>query len=215
MECCVGVILSVLAFRESDQIATVFTPGGILKFFIKRKRSPALSVLVEGEFVYALRKGDMHRFCDGTIVQQNLRLRERLENLEAAGKLVQAIQKSQMPGKAAPRLYQLFCYFLRMIPEVERPMDLASLFLIKTLKHEGLFQQMARCSACEQAPKAWYAGERFCREHAPKGALELSPKEEKLLLDIAEKRSLKELLASSLASVQEPVSTLFNQTFIY
>lgn len=214
MERCVGVILSVLDFRESDRIATVFSPEGIIKFFVKRQRTPLLAVLNEGEFVYAAGRGEMHRMRDITVLEQHVRLRERLENLEAAGKLVQAIQRSQMPGKAAPQLYQLFCYFLRMIPDVERPLDLAALFLIKTLKHEGLFQLLERCSVCENAPLARYGGERFCKEHAPTGALKLTFQEEKELTELAEGRSLKELLDKPIA-LHNQIVQFFYQTFNY
>ncbi|MCC5831694.1 MAG: DNA repair protein RecO [Chlamydiales bacterium] len=212
MERCFGVVLSVLDFRESDQIVTLFTPGGIIKFFVKRRRSPLVAVLNEGEFVYVAGRGEMHRLRDGTILEQHGRLRERLENLEAAGKLVQAIRKSQMPGKAAPHLYQLFCYFLRVIPEVERPLDVAALFLVKTLKHEGIFQLLERCSLCENPPLARYGGERFCREHAPIEAVELSMEEEKRLQELAEGRSLKELLAKPI-ELHEQISLFFNQIF--
>jgi len=214
MDRCVGVVLSVLAFRESDQIVTVFSPGGLIKFFVKRRRSPLLTTLTEGEFVYVVGRGDMHRFRDGTILEQHLKLRDRFESLEAAGKLAQAILKSQMPGKVAPHLYQLFCYFLRIIPAVEQPGDLVSLFQVKTMKHEGLFQQLNRCSVCEKAPNFRYGGERFCPEHAPRGALELTREEEKRLSELAEGRSLKELLAKP-DELHEPISTLFNQAFNY
>lgn len=213
MNRCVGVVLSVLAFRESDQIVTVFSPGGLIKFFVKRKRSPLFSVLTEGEFVYLAGQGEMHRFRDGTILQQHLKLRERFESLEAAGRLVQAIQKSQLPGKAAPQLYELFCYFLRMIPEVEHPLDLASIFLVKTLKYEGLLQQQKHCSICKKLSQARYGGERFCLEHAPNGALELSSEDEERLTTWAEGRSLKKLLEIHVP--WDCISTFFNQAFTY
>ncbi len=212
MNTCVGVVLSVLAFQESDQIVTVFSPSGIVKFFVKRKRSPLLSALTEGEFVYAAGRGDMNKFRDGSILEQHLKLRDRLENLEAAGKLVQAVMQSQMPGKAAPHLYQLFCYCLRMIPEVERPLDLAALFLVKTLKHEGLFQQLQRCTACEKNPSSRYGGERYCAEHAPRGSLKLNYEEEERLIELANGRSLKELLAKPLEQHAQ-ITTLFDQEF--
>jgi len=212
MEHCVGVVLSVLAFRESDQIVTIFSPEGLIKLFVKRKRLPLMAPLTEGEFLFVAGRGDLYRFRDGTILNQNLKLRERLENLEAASRLVQAILKSQWPGKDAPRLYHLFCYFLRLIPEVEQPEELASVFFVKTLKHEGLFQQTDRCCVCEKEPNSRFGGERFCKEHAPIEALQLTAQEEKRLVEIAEGRSLKELLTEPFEQ-HDQVATLFDQAF--
>jgi len=212
MEHCVGVVLSVLAFRESDQIVTIFSPEGLIKLFVKRKRLPLMVPLTEGEFLFVAGRGDLYRFRDGTILNQNLKLRERLENLEAASRLVQAILKSQWPGKGAPRLYHLFCYFLRLIPEVEQPEELASVFLVKTLKHEGLLQQTDRCCVCEKEPNSRFGGERFCEEHAPKAALQFTAQEEKRLVEIAEGRSLKELLTEPFEQ-HDQVATLFDQAF--
>lgn len=198
MERCLGIVLSILSFKESDRIATVFTPGGLVKFIIKQKNTPLIAVLTEGEFHFITGRSDLLRFREGSILNQHLELRARLECIEAAGKMAQAILKSQLPGKAVPHLYQLFCYCLRMLPACERPQDLLSLFLIKTLKHEGLLQTEPCCSFCEEQPTLRFGGERFCKEHAPKEALKFTEEEERELFQLAEGRSLKEILIKPL-----------------
>lgn len=212
MNRCVGVVLSVLDLNESDRIATVFSPSGLIKFFVKRNRGSLLTILTEGEFVYVAGKSDLHHFRDGTILNQNIRLRERLENMEAAGYLVRALLKSQFPGKTAPHLYQLFCYLLQMIPQVESPSELAAIFLIKTLVHEGLFQKSLHCTVCQKPPLARFGGERFCLEHAPEGALEISSADEGYLATIVEGRSLNNLLTNKIELISI-ANTLFNQSF--
>ncbi len=213
VERCFGIVLSVLDFREKDQIVTVFSPGGLIKFFIRGKRSPLMVCLTEGEFVYAEGRGELNRFRDGTIINQNLRLRERFESLEAAGRVVRGVLQSQLLGKAAPDLYQLMRFILRMLPDVEHPEDLATIFLIKALKHEGLFQQSHQCSLCDGATASLrYGGERFCTQHAPLEALKLTDLEERRLVEVAEGRVLKELLTQPLG-LQRHVDTLFSQAF--
>ncbi|MCH9627346.1 MAG: DNA repair protein RecO [Chlamydiales bacterium] len=157
-------------------------------------------------------RGDLHRFRDGTIHQQNLRLRERYENIEAAGTCVQAILKSQWPGKPAPHLYNLFHYFLKKIPEVERPLDLATIFLTKTLKHEGLLQQTESCAFCDKKPTHRFGGERVCSIHAGTSALQLIEQEERLFMRIAEGRSLTELLEHPI-KINSQIAQLFEQAF--
>ncbi|MEZ5315384.1 MAG: DNA repair protein RecO [Chlamydiales bacterium] len=212
MKSCIGIVLSVLDFQENGRILTVFSPNGLMKFVAKKRHSPLFTVLNQGEFVYAIGKGELHRFWDGKILSQYLALRERLESLETAGILVRGIQKSQMLGKPAPQLYQLFCYCLHAISTVDNPFDIASIFLVKTMKHEGLFQTLNQCSICQLPPSLRYGGERFCAHHGPKGALELTLEEEKWLIKFTEGRSLKQLLIEP-TNLLDKITILFNQTF--
>ncbi len=212
VEKCTGIVLSVLDFKESDQIATLFSPGGLVKIFVKRRRLPIITPLTEGEFHYVTGRGDLHRFRDGTIHQQNLRLRERYENIEAAGICVQAILKSQWPGKPAPHLYNLLRYFLHKIPEVERPLDLATIFLTKTLKHEGLLQQTESCAFCDVKPSHRFGGERVCSIHAGPKALQLTEQQEAFFMQIAEGRSLSDLLNHPI-EINTQIAQLFEQAF--
>lgn len=211
MDRCIGVILSILAFRENDTIATLFSNRGILKLMIKTKRPPP-PVFTEYEFLFKLGQGELARYRDGSILNQHLQLRDRFENLEAAGKLAQAILKSQMPGKAAPDLYQLFSYFLCQIPQTETPEDLVAIFLLKTLKHEGLLQQHPHCSVCSLKPSYRFGGERYCKAHAPPPALYFTDEEERQLICLSEGRCLGQLLSQPI-SLHAPIATLFDQVF--
>lgn len=205
-----GVILSVLDFREKNRIATIFSPEGLVK--LVGQRSSLLTALTEGEFLFTEGRGDLGKLRDGTILDQHLRLRKRFESLEAAGKMAQAVLKTQWPGKEAPQLFHLFKTLLRLIPEVEQPEELTSIFLVKTMKHEGVLQLLDQCSYCERQPCKRFGGERFCQEHAPEGALELSEEEEKQLNQIAEERSSKRL-TGQLKGLYKPIESLFNQVF--
>lgn len=207
-----GTVLSTLPFQEEQQIATLFSPDGILKLFLTQRYAALTLSFTEGEFLCTLGKGTLYRLREGSILFQHLRLRERLENLEAAGLLAQAVLKSQWPGKAAPALYHLFSSLLRSIPDQEDPSLVASLFQVKTWKHEGVLQQTNRCSLCDQLPRWRFGGERFCHDHAPLHALSLNEEEEEELRLLAEGRSLRQLLAHPIR-IKEKIARLFDQTF--
>ena len=207
MQKSVGIVLSTLSLKESDQILTLFSPEGLLKIFVKRRRLTLATLLTEGEFVFELGRGDLVRFRDGTILDQHLSLRERLESLEVAGELTQAVLRSQWQGKSSPRLYALFRHLLQKIPHIEAPQKLVSLFLLKVLRHEGELQLSGGCSVCGSAPTHRYGGERFCSLDAPRGSLEVSDEEEKRLEHLAQTRSLESVEELPLAQA------LFNQVF--
>lgn len=200
-----GIVLDTLPFRDKDLIVTLLTAEGLVKFFYRRRQ--IISPLIEGEFLLTKGRGDLYRFSDMTILDQHTRLRERLENLEAAGLMIRAVLRSQDPDRECPGIFLLFRKLLNELPESKDPMQLAHLFLLKVLIHEGLLQLDEQCSMCKTPPTYRFGGERFCATHAPRGALELTQDEEKSLVHLAKLRSLKEMASAPY------ITTLFDHAF--
>lgn len=185
-----GIVLHSIPFKEYDKILTLFTPShGILKIFAKGGRAksmqqhPYVTPLARGEYLLAVKKQGLASLHDATLISYPYALRESLPCLEASVKMSQALLSSQWEGKAAPRIFFLFCYFLERLSESQTPETLASTFLLKILSHEGLLEEGGRCSLCQTALQESFRfqGERFCKKEAPLEALLFSKEEEQSL----------------------------------
>lgn len=138
-----GIVLRSTFYAEVDRIITLLTPAGICKLFVKGRRRPDLRLqalttpFTRGEYLFEVRKSDLYRFVDGTVHEQHLALRDCLEKLNTAQKMVDALLKSQWPNNPSKELYHLFAFFLKKTCETPH---LLPFFLIKLLKHEGLLE---------------------------------------------------------------------------
>lgn len=211
-----GIVLHTTPFKEYDKILTLFTPRmGLLKLFAKGSKqgffaqNGLTSPLTIGEYLFTQGREGLHNLRDGAILSQNLALRNKLETLQAAEKLVQALYKSQWPGKSAPKLYSLLRLFLEKLPCTEDPQTLSSAFLLKILKHEGQFQHNP-----SQGQTCRYGGECYTPDLAPFGALFLSAEEENSLFFMLNCRSLQRLLSLSISTeLASKIDILFEQVF--
>ena len=214
---CEAFVLQALPFKEIDRILTLFSPQGLIKLFAKGKKrdlfhfAALTSPLTCAEFLYSLGRKDLHRFHEGSIIDQNIRLRERYETVMAAEKMVRALLDSQWIGKPAPHLFHLFFLFIQHLPSFKDPTSLATTFFIKLLAHEGVLH------ICEENSSNGiyrYAGERYSSKEAPSGAIPFSEAEEALLIQLATCRSLAQLMELHCAiPFQEKIETLVHQTF--
>jgi hypothetical protein len=121
-----------------------------------------------------------------------------------------AILKSQWQGKGAPRLFQLFSLFLDYLPKSSQPSTLATIFLLKILKHEGILQ------VCFPSQRGYrFAGEVYEEKEAPLGALCFSQHEEELLARMALARSLVEIADKKLSDeLEKKINSLFSQSLM-
>lgn len=210
-----AVVLQSFPFKEYDRILTLFSPLGILKLFVKGRKRDYLqltalsSPLTHGEFHYTLGRRELHRMNDGTIINQNLRIRECFGAWTSAEKMVSALLLSQWPGKPATRLFQLFTRVLSYLPESADPQSLSTAFLLKILRHEGVLEL---CTPLQ--PTSRFAGERYSPTDAPQGALSFSEEEEETLAELALSRSLTHLSEQKLSSeFHQKIGALFSQAF--
>lgn len=211
-----AIVLHALPFKEYDRILTLFSPQGLLKLFVKGKKKEYLkvvaltSVLTHGEYHFTLGRKELHRLSDGTILNQHLRIRDRFETLLAAERMIKALLQSQWPGKPAPKLFQLFCLLMDHLPNVNDPSALATAFLLKVLRHEGILQL---CTPLKSAFR--FAGERYSKEEAPPGALSITEEEEELLTELALCRTLSQIAEHPLSvEFQQKIEHLFTQSFL-
>lgn len=170
-----GVILETINFQDYDQIITVFTlEEGLIKLIVKNansfraKKGAVLAPLTKAEFIYKKGKSNIWKCQEVSLIKTHLELRQNLAWLEAGCGLMRAILSSQMEHKPAPDLYRLLTSYLAKAHEIQ-PEALLSSFILKILRHEGLFVPLAYCAACLQPMDSVYVadGESYCKKDAP------------------------------------------------
>lgn len=138
-----GIVLRSTIYKETHRIVTLFTSEvGLISLMVKGVKTPERMVLLtpfsQIEVFFRKKLSDLFVLKDGSLISDNLFLREKWDYLETAGKMGQMILHSQMPGKPAPLLYALFLACLKQMPKFEEPAPLLLLFYLKLLTHEGL-----------------------------------------------------------------------------
>ncbi|MBS4169132.1 DNA repair protein RecO [Parachlamydia sp. AcF125] len=216
-----GLILKTVPYGEGHHILNVFSKeNGLIALFAKKRKkvSPSLlSPLVQAEFVIRQGKGELYPCEEISPLASFLKIRERIETLEAAFQILNALLASQYPHKPAPHLYLLLIRYLHALPHSLNANSLATSFLLKTLRHEGVFGLSNSCATCQlplESESYIFEGETFCFEHSPSHALSLNKEELNSLLFLASCRILPEIsVYAPPASLYQKTLDLFYQTF--
>lgn len=217
-----ALVLQILPFQDEHLIVTLFTHRlGLIKTLIKYRRKVQPPTLLEplswGEFTLYKQKSDLYHFREGTLLDNHFFLRTHLSILQAAGKMISALLKTQLPEKPAGALLALILSFFQLLPIAENPQSIVAIFYLKLLKHEGLLQTNKQCAGCGIPINHFlrYQGELYCKEHAPLAHLIFDATEEETLLKISESKKSKELLEKQLSSeCINKIYELFEQTYI-
>jgi len=138
-----GIVLRSTIYKENHRIVTLFTQeAGLISLMVKGVKTPERLVLLtpfsQIEVFFRKKLSDLYLLKDGSLIADNLFLREKWDYLETAGKMAQIILHSQMPGKPSPLLYALFLACLKQLPQFDEPAPLLLLFYLKLLTHEGI-----------------------------------------------------------------------------
>jgi DNA repair protein RecO (recombination protein O) len=184
-----GIVLRAFDYKDRQKIVTLFTlEAGMISLIMKgfsRKNYRMLSLstpLSRVEVHFKRGKSDLFRYIDGTVLDEHLELRKQLDFLQTAGSLAQTILQSQLPGKSAPSLYQLFRSYLKQVPTFSHPQLLLVSFHLKLLRHEGLLALSEQCSLCSKTPaRRLLQGESICSSHSSLAGTEFSTDEWALL----------------------------------
>lgn len=196
-----AIVLKVVPYKERDAILTLFSlEEGLTKLFCKGRSRPqprdlALqTALTHARFIYSKGKRDLGQMRGGEILNQHLKLRSSYEKLQVAEEMSHALLQVLNPENPTPALFALFLASLRMVQTLEHPENLLSVFLLKILRYEGLWQESANCSICNDSnPTYRYGGARFCKTCALQGSLECSADDEALLEKLLYSRQLEEI----------------------
>lgn len=190
-----GIVLHIIKYGEYDQILTVFTrEEGVIKLILKggssRKKMSA-DLLMRAEFIYLPRQNSLMTCREWALITPYLQLRKSLACLEGACALAKALLSSQCEQKPAPQLYELLICYLERLPIARQPEALVASFLLKILRHEGLFGLTPHCCVCRQDLIDHYIfkGESYCERDQPLQAIAMGPFEAEKLFILAFSRS--------------------------
>jgi DNA repair protein RecO (recombination protein O) len=213
-----GIILQTLNFQDFDQIATVFTPMGLIKLIIKganhSRRNPSKpSPMALGEFVYTQGKSELFKCLEFSLTKQYSAIRTSLSALEAACDILHAIIESQLPHKPAPDLYHLILWTFGKLPSCIDPHALAVSFRLKILRHDGLIRLHTCCNVCgSRLIRAYVAsGETLCQKDAPPHHLLLELNELEVLCSLLDFRVFSEIAGIQISStLRDKIKRLFS-----
>ncbi len=139
-----GLVLKAIDYKDRQKILTILTPDrGLLSLIIKgitRKKSHLIALatpLIHAEYQLRPQRSALYTFLDGTLLATHQSLRTSLPHLKAAGTILRALLRTQLPGNPSPVLFQLTLAYLRHLSTTADPAPLLSSYLLKLLKHEG------------------------------------------------------------------------------
>jgi DNA repair protein RecO len=134
-----GIILWVVPYGEEGEVASVFTPHGLVSLIRKRRTGKTpLSPLTRCEFIWKEGKGEMGTLKEVSLHNPYLSLRGHLETLESAMECLQAVRQALIGAAPAEPLFRLLDGILQRLAESADPRAFSSLFYLKLLIHEGL-----------------------------------------------------------------------------
>lgn len=188
-----GVILRSKPFEERHHIVTLFSQtNGLMKLFVRgsKKQTHALvTPLTRIVFSYSSKSNCLSRLREGRVLDAHLELRKHYELLDFGCQMAKALLLTQLLGKPAPKLYQLFAAYLK---QGKYHTSLSSSFLLKILKHEGLLHFHKVCAACGGNLDSIHidVADAFCPKHAPPHSLHFTEEERAIALHLVISRSI-------------------------
>lgn len=145
-----AIVLRSLLFKDNQKILTLFSDvSGVTSMILKgltSKKSCTIAFsqpFCEAEFLFSKGHSELLRFHEGSILDLHLSLRNSLSFLKTASSMINAIIRSQLPGKPSPELYALLSSFLKQVPLFVSQETLLGCFYLKILKHEGSYHPLA------------------------------------------------------------------------
>lgn len=140
-----GIITRASPFGENDRILSLFTPEyGLIKLYVKgaylssKNKGSSTNPLNIVEAVCTQGRSELYSCYQIEAINQQISLRQNIDVLEAACDMLNTINTTQLPGKAALKLYQLLLIYLKALPNITQPLILSTSFRLKTLRSEGL-----------------------------------------------------------------------------
>lgn len=197
-----GIIVKTIDYQEFDKILYVFTKTEGMRTFMaknanrqKNRGSMPSSPLTHAEFLFENPDYTMPTCREITPISYHLGLRKNIQQLTDACKMASALYDTLLPNKESPLLFALLnCYLCHMTSSPNSSNLLAS-FLLKLLKHEGIFTLPLRCGECEQNLEEFYVSYDgfYCESHVSDRSLYFNCSEQQMLTTLLHARQLIEV----------------------
>lgn len=217
-----GVVLTNSPAEKQYVIVKIFSPAGLLSAFAKNGASlscdfrESLFPISFSLFTIQQSPPKMRKVIQGELQNPFTTIKSSYPLLQSAGKMIQAILKTQWHEKPSPHLFSLFLNFLQRIPETQYPNFFSSMFLLKLLQHEGSLDLSRSCTLCktplESSTIYRYEGALFCEKHAHEETISFSQEEDHILRVIVQAKKFQELvcLAEFPIDIDTKIDALFS-----
>ncbi len=191
-----GVLLRSFPYLANHRILKIFTPAkGLLSLIARNvhatKSAWANPFCIAEWVIKSSTNTDLHSLHEASLLTPLLHLRESYSVMSSAGSIAQELLRSQLPGKPAPKLYELLIACLKYI--ALNPPGIKEAFRLKLLHHEGLIHLGDCCGKCDQQAEALLFGESVCLRHSGQAAVVFNPAEWRLLMQLGSARRFTEL----------------------
>ena len=216
---CRAVAVSSFNYRDYDRIVTFYSDAfGIIKAIVHGANRPKSSKrifcepLTYLELVIRLKKGDIHSFKEGKIINAHLDLRNSYDHLAVAMKLLEITSKTQLPGDPSERVFNLLLSTLKKIPSFKNPWILESFFILKILIASGQWTLQSKCSRCHKPLDEFYYSHNgyYCKSCSPTMQLKFDGSEILTLTQLIQERSFTALNEINLSkNLQDKIEKLF------
>ncbi|MDX8431234.1 MAG: DNA repair protein RecO [Candidatus Algichlamydia australiensis] len=137
-----AIVLRTTAYGERKNILTLFSKeGGLLSTssYISLKKRGYLSALCRCNFLLTRKTSELYTLKDVTPLDLYTEIRSNYDKLNCAGYWLKTLLRSQLPSKPSPLLYQLLICYLEELKTTSEVSQIKMSFLLKVLKHEGLY----------------------------------------------------------------------------
>ena len=218
-----GVILNRSLFGEAHLKLDVLTQEfGLLTIFCYgalSKKSRWRGVATQFTVVEIVFKKNLQAICtchELSPIRYFPILKQDLAKLKTAVNLSRVILKQFLPEMKISAVYDMLLFFLDMICEFDNYAAIYVTFILKVVKHEGLFKVPISCSVCHQFIEelAFYCGDQFfCNYHKFPEMNYLSSTELKLIYTLTEAKKKMQVINSQVSAMLcQKVETIFQNS---
>lgn len=202
-----GIIVKTIDYQEYDKLLHVFTKSDGMRTLIaknanhpKSRGSLPASPLTHAEFVFQNPEKPLPLCREITPIAHYLELRKDIDRLNDACKMANVLYETLMPGKEAPLLFDLFKCYLDKLVKLQGAPSLVTSFILKLLRHEGVFTLPLYCDECHEELNGFHACDRgfYCEKHAPDKTLVFLPQEQQMLQHLMFCRQLSSIVTTPL-----------------
>lgn len=214
-----AIVLSSFNYQDYDRITTFYTEQkGLIKAILPGANRPKSTKLIFCqpltliELTYRPKKGDIHTFKEGKVLDAHLSLRDSYEALQSGIKLLDITSKSQFPEEPSSKIFLLLTTYLKKISSFKNPWVLVSSFLLKTLLLSGQWTLRTYCERCNAPLEEFFfaSSSYYCKNCAPSMKLSFNLEEIGTLTRLIQEKTFKTLSEVELSKeLEEKIEKLF------
>jgi len=152
-----AIILRSQPFQERDRLVTMLTENhgkitGVAKGAIHSRRyGGSLDLFACSHIRWKETQGEMVRIEEANVRRDFLQVREKLENISAAGHFVDLSQRLTEDRHAARDVFLLLAHYLKLLEENTATFEIVRSFEIKLLERLGWAPVLEECVKCATA----------------------------------------------------------------